>query len=92
MSVRVKGDRICEIHTIPRNFLFREIGDPSPPPKKEIPFLGSDQMLWRPTSGVFRVSDVLNNAQDGSPKILDWSGIYFHEKKILALWADCRRT
>ncbi|KAJ7803269.1 hypothetical protein B0H14DRAFT_2613567 [Mycena olivaceomarginata] len=41
----IKGYHFCEIHTTPQNFFPGKIGDPSPPPKKEIPIWGSQQKL-----------------------------------------------
>jgi hypothetical protein len=69
----IKGDRIHEIRTIPRSFFLREIGDPSPSPKKEIPFLGRDQMLWKPLSGRISGTGGGYYALDGFPAVLDWS-------------------
>ena len=36
-----KGVPICEIYTIPRSFFLREIGDPSPPPNREVALYGN---------------------------------------------------
>jgi hypothetical protein len=66
-----KGQLIREICTIPRSFFLREIGGPSPSPKMEIPFLGRDQMRWRPTSGAISGIRGVYYAQDGAPDVLD---------------------
>jgi hypothetical protein len=39
-------------------FFSEESGTPPPSPKREIPFLGRDQMLWI-SAGVFRVPEVV---------------------------------
>jgi hypothetical protein len=46
---------------------------PSPSPTKEIPFLGRDQMFWKPLSRHISGTRDGYYALDGFPAVLDWS-------------------